>query len=221
MKNLIYLIIITLLVTSCNTSDKEEKAIIDYANEIGFKIKANDIKNADPAILFCYSSHLFEKGEKDKAVFWYYVAQYRYRFMSSCSEHLKAGSLTEAQGRKIYVKTGVYPEDRINSLHLVGGVYRIELYETIQAVLGKKINGYGYGDLDQMKVMIDQMLAYQQENPFNPMGLTPKPLLKSKDVQTEMIEKIKESYEEQKQQIETEADYIRNTRLENGLENRN
>lgn len=221
MKYIFSLLIIALTITSCSSQSKEDKAMIKYAKEAGYRVKANDVKNADPAILFCYSNYLFEQGEKDEAVFWYYVAQYRYRFMSSCSERLGAGSLTEQEGKKILIDTGVYTQDNIGKLHLIGGIYRIELYDAIQKILGGKINGYGYGNLEEMKATIDRMLVYQQENPFNPMGLNPSPVLKSEEIQAEKIEKIKESYASQKQQIDEEADYIKKTRLENGLENRN
>lgn len=221
MKHLIIALTAIFALASCSSQSEEDKGVIKYAKEAGFTINGDDVKKSDPAILFCYANHLFEEGKQDEAVFWYYVAQYRYRFMSSCSEHLKAGSLTEAQGRKILVKTGVYTEDRIGSLHLIGGIYRIELYETIQTVLGRKINGYAFGDMEQLKATIDRMLKYQEENPFNPMGMTPQPLLKSEEVQAEKLTKIKESYAEQKEKMDEKADYIRETRLENGLENRN
>lgn len=223
MKKIIYLItLVSLLLVSCgNNQTGEDKEVIRYAQEKGFDIKSDDVKNADPYILFCYSHYLWEEGRKDDAVFWYYVAQYRYRFMSSCSEHLKAGSLTEALGKKIYVEIGLYNEDNINKLHLIGGVYRIELYEVLQAHWGKTINGYGYGDLSLMTVMIDRMLDYQEKNPFNPMGLNPKPILKSKEVQAEKIQKIKDSYANQKKEMDEQAGYIQEERTKNGLENRN
>ena len=221
MKYIFSLLIIALTITSCSSQSDEDRAVIEYAKEAEYNIKGNDVKNTDPAILFCYSNYLFEKGEQDEAAFWYYVAQYRYRFMSSCSEKGKAGSYTNEEAKKIYKDANAYRTDIFDDIILPDKVYRINAYEAIQKVLGAKINGYAYGDLEQMKIMIDRMLAYQQENPFNPMGLDPKPVLKSKDIQAEKIEKIKESYGEQKKQITNDADYIKKTRLENGLENRN
>lgn len=206
---------------SCSSQSPENKAVVDYADSLGLVIKSGDVKNADPAILFCYSNHLWTKGEKDEAVFWYYVAQYRYRFLSSCSENLQAGSYTEAQAKEILLATNAYPKENIDGLHLVGGMYRIELYEVIQAQLGQIINGYGYGDLPQMTAMLDRLLAYQEANPFNAMGLDPQPVLKSKEIQAEKLVKIKESYISQKDEIATTADYIKSERLNNGLDNRN
>jgi hypothetical protein len=210
-----------LLMLSCGMNQsKEDKEILQYAKNMRFAIKSNDVKNADPAILFCYSSHLWNENKKDDAVFWYYIAQYRYRFLSSCSEHLKAGSLSETEAKKILIETGVAKEEGIDKLHLIGGAYRIDLYEAIQSQLGKTINGYGYGNLNEMKTTIDRMLDYQEYNPFNPMGLSPKPVLKSKEEQAEKIMKIKESYIHQKEEIDATKDEIRKTRLDNGLENR-
>jgi hypothetical protein len=102
MKKVIYCISIMLLMLSCGKNQsKEDKEMIEYAQRTGYKIKSNDVKNADPAIIFSYSAHLWNEGQKDDAVFWYYVAQYRYRFLSSCSEYLQAGSWSEVAANGI------------------------------------------------------------------------------------------------------------------------
>jgi hypothetical protein len=213
--------IMTFLFLSCGGKSEKDNAVIAYAKENGFPIKSNDVKNADPAILFCYSSHLYENGQKDEAVFWYYVAQYRYRILSGCSENLKAGSVEEVTAKDILFRTGVYTDKKdLEKLHLVGGTYRIDLYETIQQSLGKEINGYAYGDLEQMKSTINEVLEYEEKNPFNPMGLSPQPVFKSKEIQAEKLAKVKDSYVNQIKQITENADSIKSERTKNGLKNR-
>lgn len=224
MKNhFITLILISLMLsifTSCSSQSEKDKAVIEYTKTHNYSIKSDDVKNADPAILFCYSNYLWETGQKDDAVFWYYVAQYRYRILSSCSEKMKAGYIEKEQAKRIYEDSDGYRKDLFDDILVVEDVYRIELYERIQKVLGAKINGYAYGDLEQMKSTLSQVLEYEEKYPFNPMSLDPKPVFKSEEVVKEKLAKVKESYIEQKQYITEKADYIKAERTKNGLENR-
>jgi hypothetical protein len=206
---------------SCGNQSEKDRAVTEYAKKNGFSIKSNNVENADPAILFCYSNHLWTDGQKNEDIFLYYVAQYRYRILSTCSENLKAGSFSEEAAKNVLLKTGVVQKEAdLANLHLIGGVYRIDLYETIQQKLGVTINGYAYGDLEQMKSIIDEVLKYEENYPFNPMGLRPQPLLKNENIQAEKLVIVKESYVSQKKQIIEEADYLRAERSKNGLENR-
>lgn len=210
-----------LALAACSSGSEKDKAVVEYAKKNNLFIKSNNMKNADPSVLFCYSSHLWQEGQKDEAVFWYYVAQYRYRILSSCSEPLKAGSFTEVAGKDILLKTGVYEsKEDLDKLHLIGGIYSIELYEVIQKKFGATINSYAYGDLEKLKSTISQVLEYEKNYPFDPMGLEPQPILKSKEIQDEKLAKVKESYANQIKELTEKADYIKSERTKNGLENR-
>jgi len=181
--NFISLILISLmfsLFTSYKSKSQSEKdkAVIEYAKANGFSIKSNDVKNADPAILFCYSNHLYKEGQEYEAVFWYYVAQYRYRILLSCSIPGKAGYIEKEQVNKMYKYFDSYNKEMLDYIPVMHEVYRIELYEIIQKELAKKINGYHYKNLEKLKSMIDQVLQYEEKYPFDPMKLSPKPVLK-------------------------------------------
>jgi len=210
------------LFTSCKNEgpSEKDKAVIEYAQANGFSINSNNVRNADPAILFCYSNHLYNEGQKDEAVFWYYVAQYRYRILSSCSMPQKAGYIEKDLSKKIYELAEGYDKKVFDDILVMHEVYRIELYEIIQKELGKKINGYGYEDLEQMKSTLDQVVQYEEKYPFNAIELSPKPVFKSEDIVAEKLAKVKQSYADQKKQITDQADYIREERAKNGLLNR-
>src|SRR5688572_1362555 len=46
------------------------------------------IENEHPVTYYMLASRLFEGGQKDKAVFWFYAGQLRYRFHLSASPNL-------------------------------------------------------------------------------------------------------------------------------------
>jgi hypothetical protein len=63
---------------------------------------------AHPAALYMLAADLFEQGERDRAVFWFYVGQLRYRFHLAASPQLDPtgdpalfSSLSESVGRPI------------------------------------------------------------------------------------------------------------------------
>jgi len=219
---LILIIFMFSLFTSCKSevASEKDKAVIEYAQANGFSINSNNVRNADPAILFCFSNYLYNEGQKAEAVFWYYVAQYRYRILSSCSMPQKAGYIEKEMSKKIYEYSEGYDKKVFHDILVMHEVYRIELYEIIQKELGKKINGYGYEDLEQMKLTLYHVLQYEEKYPFNPMELSPKPVFKSDDIVAEKLAKVRESYADQKKQIIDQADYIKEERAKNGLVNR-
>ena len=222
--NFITLIILSIMLqtfTSCGNgnSSKKDIAVLEYAKANDFPIKSNSVRNADPAFLFCYANHLWENKQKDEAVFWYYVAQYRYRFLSVSSEEMKAGSFDEAFSKEILLKTGVYKSEAdLSKLHLIGGLYRLELYKLIQAFLGKKINIYAYGNLELVTSTLDSVLEYEEQYPFNPLSLPATPVLKSSDILKENLVKVRESYINEKQYILEHRDEIIAKRAEQGLD---
>ena len=57
--------------------------IMDYAKQFPeFIIPGKDIQRAEPAILFAYANHLYTLGRKAEATFWFYLAQFRTRYLT-------------------------------------------------------------------------------------------------------------------------------------------
>jgi len=212
------------LLASCggNQSKGGYSAVIEYAKTQGYTIKSNSVQNADPAILYCYSNYLWGKGQKNEAVFWYYDARYRARLLAFSAENIGAGSFDEATAKEILLGTGIYQNKAdLANLHMIGGEYRLDLYEVIQGVLGAKINGYAFGDLKFVKSSMDSMLAYEEKYPFNPKNLYPAPVLKSDEIIKESVDSVREGFIKEEKMITEQADQIRAERTKNGLENRN
>ncbi len=214
--------ILSALFVSCGGNPSEaDKAIIDYARANGFSIRSNKVANADPAVLFCYSNHLWKEGQKDEAAFWYYVAQNRCRIIIYCSEEMQAGSLSEAEAKEILLLAGIYANrESLDKVHMIGGLYRTELYRLVMEFLGKTINEYLGGDQELWKSTIDRVLEYEVTDPFNPMGLVPPPVLKDDETVQRMLNENREGILELRRLIDVNADSIRDERTRNGLENR-
>ncbi len=213
--------LLSTLFVSCGGNPSEaDKAIVDFARANGFSIRANKVANADPAVLFCYSNHLWEEGQKDEAAFWYYVAQLRSRIIIYCSEEMRAGSFSEAEAKEILLLAGFYANrESLEKVHMIGGFYRPELYKLVMEFLGKTINEYLGGDQELWKSTIDRVVEYEDTNPFNPMGLVPPPVFKDDETVQKMLNGNKEGILELRQWIVDNADSIRVQRNRNGLEN--
>jgi len=161
------------------SQSEKDKAVIEYARANEFLIKSNNVRNADPAIFFCYSNHLFKEGQENEAVFWYYLAKYRYRVLSSCSMQGKAGYIEKEQANKMYKCSDSYNNEMMDDIRDMPKIYRLELYEILQRELDGKINKYIRGNSEQVISIINKVLEYEKEYPFEPMKLSPKPVLKA------------------------------------------
>lgn len=69
---------------------------------------AEGLENQHPAAYYTAAAQLFETGDKDQAVFWFYAGQLRYRVHLACHPDLKPdgdpalfASLSESVGRPI------------------------------------------------------------------------------------------------------------------------
>lgn len=226
MKKHVLIALVLLLVGACgqktNNAEKEqvkvspeEQELLNYANKIPeFKIKDNDPKNTDPAILFCYSDNLFNSNRKDDAVFWYYLAQYRVFYYARCiknDEFLENDFVT-----KVYNVTGLMNK----SVRVMGNINRNVFYKAVMDGLSQKINMYGFGNIDDMVSMVDKVIAYEQQNPMNLEALVSPESLIPVEERAPKNEEVKKGLDMLKEYITKNREYLENQRIEQGLENR-
>jgi hypothetical protein len=133
-----------------------------------------------PSAYYLYAGRLFKEGNKDEAVFWFYVGQLRYRF------HLKANPNLEPSGDPA-------------------------LFGSLSATLGEQINEYAGGSPKDWVRAIDRALKWDAE--FE-NGFT------SKTNFAEIYEQNRSGLKKLRDQVESQADFIREQRKQMGLENR-
>lgn len=93
----------------------------------------------------------------------------------------------------------------------VSGSEESALMGALNQSIGTVVNRYAFGDLEQLRQTIDQAIAWDESNPneFCP-----------KDSVAEARAEVLEGLRELRQSTIDQADEIRKTRTENGLENR-
>ena len=128
-----------------------------------------DLTQIDPAYLFIYANHLFNNGEKDAALFWFYVAQYRaliIRVMENDNSLLPADlyqQLAEDAGTPV-----------IGQMVVLGnGLNRGHLYNYIHSGLGIDINGYAGSNMNNWITQLEKVMAFEKANPFDPYQAVP------------------------------------------------
>ena len=93
------------------------------------------IEHKHPTAGFVLAKHLFEGGRKDEAVFWFYVAQLRYRTYLSAR-----------------------PKDDPPSGERA-------LFSSLMEVVGRPINEYAAGDIPALVATIDRVIAWDDAHP--------------------------------------------------------
>ena len=138
------------------------------------------IEKQHPAAYYVLAGKLFESGQKDEAVFWFYAGQLRYRF------HLKANQDLPPSGDAA-------------------------VFASLSEVLGRPINEYAFGDLEQLVATIDKVLAWDERTAN---GYT------SKATHAAAWKAIRDGLGELRSRVGQNGDQIRAQRKQNGLENR-
>lgn len=189
------------LLHGCNqaaspTAAEEVSAVIQFVNA-KYDPSIKQLTQIDPAYLFIYANHLFNLGQKDAAVFWFYVAQYRGMIISIMDKQTHL--LTPERYQQLAADAGT---PVIGQMIVLGpGVSREQLYTYIHSGLGIEINGYAGTDIENWIAQLEKVLAFEKANPFDPFQAVPADSLdKTKQTQafrqaqglTELVRFLKE-----------------------------
>lgn len=229
--------IFTLLLLSAGCSsqagnnDSKDKGVIEFSHKFPeFKIKDDNVQNADPAILYAYSNYLWGQDKKEEAVFWYYTAQFRNRYLREVSKvdvpinnALFGRFFHESFVGNIMIVNGNYylasknPEYRkINSIY--DSATRKNLHKAASG-LGEVINPYAFQNLDRHIQRIDEVIAYEKLQPILVENLVSPDNLVSKEEMQKGEEDKFAGLEEFKSYLQNNKEQIREQRKKAGLSN--
>jgi len=138
------------------------------------------IENRHPSAYYILAAKLFNEGERDDAVFWFYTGQLRYRTLLGC-------------------KPDLAPDQDP------------ALFASLNETVGRPLNGYAFGDVDELGTTIEDVLEWDAEHPNGYV---------SKAECEQILTAERAGLGELREMITEKADEIRKQREENGLENR-
>lgn len=154
--------------TSTVSSTMDAQAPVTFVNE-KYHLNVTDLTQVDPAYLFVYANHLYKNGEKDDAVFWFYVAQYRGKMIGAMEN---ANSIVPQQLYQQLAADSSVPV--IGKMIVIGrGPNREDLYNFIHSGLGQTINYYAGSNIDNWAKQMQKALAFEKEHPFDPLQAVP------------------------------------------------
>lgn len=141
-----------------------------------------ELPNSNPAYYLVYSSVLWSKGERDKALFWFYLGQLRYKFClasmqsggPSCDASLFA-SLFEEIGSQINLYAGSNPDNYIAVINQVldwdashpNGYTSKTVYQSDYVKIRKGLEGLR----DNIQNHKAEILAARQQNGIGENGV--------------------------------------------------
>lgn len=146
----------------------DAQAPVKFVNE-KYHLNVTDLTQVDPAYLFVYANHLYENGQKDDSVFWFYVAQYRGKMIGAMEN---GNSIVSQQlYQQLAADSGVPVLGRV--VVLGRGINREYMYNYIHSGLGQTINYYAGSDVDSWVQQAEKVLAFEKEHPFDPFKAVP------------------------------------------------
>ncbi len=160
------------LLAGCSTppvpSGMDAQAPVKFVNE-KYHLNVTDLTQVDPAYLFVYANHLYENGQKDDSVFWFYVAQYRGKMIGAMEN--QNSIVPQQQYQQLAADSGV---PVIGKMVVLGrGLNREHLYNFIHSGLGQTINYYAGSNVDNWANQMQRALAFEKEHPFDPFRAVP------------------------------------------------
>lgn len=232
------LLIFTLLSAGCSSqgqagnNDSKDKGVIEFSHKFPeFKIKDDNVQNADPAILYAYSNYLWAQDKKEEAVFWYYTAQFRNRYLREVSkidvpinDALFGRFFQESgfMGNVMIASTNYYLASKNPEYRKMNSIYdsatRKNLHKAASG-LGEVINPYAFQNLDRHIQRIDEVIAYEKLHPILVENLVSPDNLVSKEEMQKGKEKEFAGLEEFKSYLQNNKEKIREQRKKAGLSN--
>lgn len=224
------------LLTGCSgqveNKDSRDKGVIEFSHKFPeFKIKDNNVQNADPAILYAYSNYLFFQDKKEEAVFWYYVAQFRNRYLRTVSKtdlpigNALFGRFFQESGFAGNIRIGdgnFYLASKNPEYRKMNAFYdsatRKNLH-TAASGLGEIINPFAFQNIDLQLQRIDDVIAYERLHPILVENLVASDNLVSKEEQKKRKEDEFVGLEEFKSYIQNNKEKIKEQKTKAGLPN--
>lgn len=149
-------------------SGMDPQAPVKFVNE-KYHLNVTDLTQVDPAYLFVYANHLYENGQKDDSVFWFYVAQYRGKMIGTMEN--EKSIVPQKLYQQLASDSGV---PVIGKMVVLGrGLNREHLYNFIHSGLGQTINYYAGSNVDNWVAQSEKVLAFEREHPFDPFKAVP------------------------------------------------
>lgn len=174
-----FLLLLTLSFAGTFAASSAELTMENVATLPHAEIEAA-LPDTHAAIYYGYAARLFEEGNKEDAVLWFYVGKLRFRF--DIAAHPNA--------------------DPSGGPALMG---------SLNFTIGPLINGWAGGDIEMWTRQIDRALEWDS---VHPNGITSKTEFEKEYTET------RSGLEKMRQELVRRADEIRQTRAEQGLENR-
>jgi hypothetical protein len=166
----------------------DAKAILQITNMLK---KEKDGLRAE--VMYVAAIRLYDLGQKDEAVYWFYTAQYRARVFSAILDKGKIGSI----GSEAFELKQAY-----NAFNELAGIY---------------INGYAFGDLPKLEKALTKVVGEGKSLPkyreiYPTVGFVPVAIWPEKN------EEVSNGLSKFIEYIKTNADSIKEKRKKNGIE---
>ena len=154
--------------TRPSSQDEVARRPVQFVNA-KYEQHVTQLNQLDPAYLFIYANNLFKSGQKDEAVFWFYVAQYRAMMISTLEKG--NGALSPELYQHLAAEAGT---PVLGKMVVLGrGIKREQLYRFIQSGLGVSINKYAGSNMDTWVAQMERVLVFEHTHPFDPFQAVP------------------------------------------------
>lgn len=177
-------------ISKASTLNPDETKLLEYAKSIPeYRVTDQNVNQLEPAILTMYGVRLFAEGKKDEAVFWYWLSILRQQMLDLPED--RSIMLSEDMIIRLY-REGGYIGDLVieRSQRVDQGTTNLErqkfslslevpnryvLYKFSSSLDMAYLKRYETDDVDNFISIIEQMIQYEKENPFDPTKLTGSP----------------------------------------------
>ena len=233
------LLLVLVFIVGCSSATgkqtQEEKGLINYSKNFPeFAIKDDNVQNAQPAIFYAYANQLFGQDKKDEAVFWFYLGQFRVRYIERVQKrNIPIDTMTfirffresgfvgnvnvvEPNGQIVSSPSSNPEYAKINSYY--SGATYDNIYRAGSG-LGEIINPYAFQNVDKHIARVDAIIAYEKEHPINVENIVAKDNLLPEVDRKRIKEEEYKAFEKFKQYLIDNKEDIRKKRAENGLLN--
>jgi hypothetical protein len=198
-----------------STVDERIAALRAYADSIPeFKdYKGKDISTMDPGILFAFSYHCYHTSRKPDAVFWFYWAQLRAKYMGACIVNQGLDNCSVDYMTKVATEMGG------ESLPEFVNVSRMSLYGVVAGNFKPEIDDYSFSRIEQHVQLCQSVIVQERQTPLNLPAMLPVSNLVPEEKRTANHQKVVEGFEKLVAWAANNKETIRERRKANGLSN--